>query len=411
MFRGLAVHAPLNYHARPMKIDIFNEIQDPRPWEDDHEHRRILQALEQAELADQMGYGCWWQVEHHGGEEFSLSSAPELMLTAISQRTKNIRLGHSAVLAPFRFNHPIRVAERAAYLDHLSGGRLELGLTRSTIPEWRLFGIDPDDAREQTQEAFEMIPRMWTEDRFSWQSRHLQVAPTPILPKPYQKPHPPLWQPASSPGSFTQAGANGAGVLGVTLWAPPTQVSDWIGLYRRAVRECTKPVGRFVNDSVAFFTFVHCAETDEQARKNGAAAAAAWYTSTAFTFFEAKEYFLVKLAEQKALLAAPDGGGLAGQYLREQAAKPEPPNAAQLVIGRIMQGEVVPPDEIYEALSAQASLIVGSPETCRKKMQAYADLGIDRLMCFHQVGGLRHEDVMKSIRLIGELIPELDPRS
>ncbi len=393
-----------------MKIDMFCEIQDPRPWGEDHERQRILQALEQAELADQLGYGCWWQVEHHGAEEFSLSSAPELILTALSQRTKNIRLGHSAVLAPYRFNHPIRVAERAAYLDHLSNGRLELGLTRSGIPEWRLFDIEPDDAREQLQEAFEVIPRMWTEERFSWQSRHLRVDNKPIMPKPYQKPHPPLWMPAASPNSFVQAGANGVGALGVTLWAPPSQVSDWIGLYRQAVRECTRPVGRFVNDNIAFFTFVHCAETDEQARQNGAAAAAAWYTNMTFTFFEAKDYFLLKLAEQKAILESPDGGGIAGQFLREQAAKGEAPNEAQMVIGRIMQGETVPPDEIYEILSAQASLIVGSPETCLKKMQAYADLGIDRLMCFQQVGGLRHEDVMKSIRLIGELIPKLDPR-
>jgi alkanesulfonate monooxygenase SsuD/methylene tetrahydromethanopterin reductase-like flavin-dependent oxidoreductase (luciferase family) len=393
-----------------MKIDMFCEIQDPRPWEGDHERRRILEALEQAELADEMGYGCWWQVEHHAGEEFSLSSAPELILTAISQRTKNIRLGHSAVLAPYRFNHPIRVAERAAYLDHLSGGRLELGLTRSGVPEWRLFGIEPEDAREQLQEAFEVIPKMWTEEHFSWQSRHLRVDNKPIVPKPYQKPHPPLWQPAASPTSFAQAGANGVGALGVTLWASAAQVSDWIGLYRQSVRECTKPVGHFLNDNVAFFTFVHCAETDEQARRNGAAAAAAWYTSMTFTFFEAKSYIAIKQAEQQAIVEAPGGGGLVGQFVREQAARAEPPNEAQLIIGRIMQGEDVPPDEIYEVLSAQASLIAGSPETCRKKMQAYADLGIDRLMCFQQVGGLRHEDVMKSIRLIGELIPELDPR-
>lgn len=118
-----------------MQVDVFNEIQDPKPWQEDHEHRRITQALEQATLADKLGYGCWWQVEHHGAEEFSLSSAPELLLTAISQHTKRIRLGHSAVLAPGRLNHPVRAAERAAMLDHLSGGRLEFGLTRSTNPD------------------------------------------------------------------------------------------------------------------------------------------------------------------------------------------------------------------------------------------------------------------------------------
>ena len=86
------------------------------------ERNRFRQAIEQAVLADESGYGRWWQVEHHGAGEFSLSSAPELLLTAISQHTSRIRLGHSAVLAPAPFNHPIRVAERAATLDQLSDG-------------------------------------------------------------------------------------------------------------------------------------------------------------------------------------------------------------------------------------------------------------------------------------------------
>jgi alkanesulfonate monooxygenase SsuD/methylene tetrahydromethanopterin reductase-like flavin-dependent oxidoreductase (luciferase family) len=130
-----------------MKLDIFSEIQNPKPWAEGNEHRRIQQTLEQARLADELGYGCFWLVEHHAGGEFSLSSSPELMLTAISQQTKNIRLGHSAVLSPFRFNHPIRIAERAAFLDHLSNGRVELGMARSTVPEWRLFNIPANEAR------------------------------------------------------------------------------------------------------------------------------------------------------------------------------------------------------------------------------------------------------------------------
>jgi alkanesulfonate monooxygenase SsuD/methylene tetrahydromethanopterin reductase-like flavin-dependent oxidoreductase (luciferase family) len=392
-----------------VKIDMFTEMQDPRPWTDDHEHRRIREAIEQAKLADEMGYGCFWMVEHHGGEEFSLSSAPEMMLAAISQQTQNIRLGHSAVLAPHRFNHPIRVAERAAYLDHLSRGRVELGLARSTIPEWRTFNIPADETREQMQQAFEMIPKMWTQPRFSWKSKHFEINDIPIVPKPYQKPHPPLWQACSSLPSFEQAGRNGVGALGVTLWAPPAQVKEWIDIYRKAVRSTERPVGQFVNDQVAFFTFVHCAETDEEAMKNGAATAAAWYTSMAFTFFEAREQFLQTAAEQEALLKDPAGGGLTGQFLRNQKS-PAPPNRAQIVIGRIMQGEKVSDEEIFAALSEQDSLIVGSPETCRRKMQVYKDLGIDRLMCFQQVGSLPHEKVMKSIRLVGELIPSLDPR-
>ncbi|WOX09521.1 LLM class flavin-dependent oxidoreductase [Streptomyces sp. N50] len=377
-----------------MKLDMFSEIQDPRPWAtEDHEHRRITEAVEQAVLADEFGYDCWWQVEHHGAAEFSLSSAPELLLAALSQRTSRIRLGHAAVLAPAEINHPRRVAERAAWLDQLSGGRVELGLTRSTAPEWRMFGVDPAGARAQTQRAFEEIPRLWT-----------GAGDQPLVPAPLQHPHPPLWQAASSPASFEEAGRRGVGVLGTTLWEPLTRVARLVELYREAVADCEQPAGAFVNDQIAFFTFVHCAETDEEALRSGAAAAAAWYTARALTFFEAAEAFVETMTIQQGILADPAGGGLTGAFLRDEV--DTAPNAAQLAIGRILQGETVPEDELFEALMAQDSLIVGSPDTCRKKLRAYADAGIDRLMCFQQVGAIPHERVMDSIRRVGELIPE-----
>jgi len=385
-----------------MKLDIFSEIQDPKPWTPGHQHLRMNQALEQAELADALGYGCWWQVEHHGAEEFSLSSAPELFLAALSQRTARIRLGHAAVLAPPRINHPIRVAERATSLDHLSGGRVELGLTRSTAPEWRLFGVDPATVREQVADVFDTVPRIWRGDL-------AVTGGVPVVPSPFQDPHPPLWQAASTPGSFEEAGRRGVGVLGTTLWEPLERVRRLVELYRAAAAECREPAGAFVNDQVAFFTFVHCAETDEQAVRDGAAAAAAWYTARALTFFEAADAFMENMDREKVLMASPDGGGRTGAFLRAEAGSTTGPNAAQLAIGRILQGETVPEDELFEALDEQGSLIVGSPGTVRKKLRAYADLGIDRLMCFQQMGGLSHESVLRSMRLVGELIPEFDP--
>jgi alkanesulfonate monooxygenase SsuD/methylene tetrahydromethanopterin reductase-like flavin-dependent oxidoreductase (luciferase family) len=391
-----------------MKIDLFNEIQDPRPWAEDHEHVRFLQAIEQAELADELGYGCWWQVEHHGAGEFSLSSAPEVILAAISQRTRRIRIGHAAVLTPGPINHPLRTAERTATLDHLSGGRLEVGLTRSTAPEWRLFGVDPADVAALTQEAFELVPKAWMASRVTHHGRFYQVDDTPVLPRPYQRPHPPLWQAASSPSSFEDAGRRGVGVLGTTLWEPLERVKRMVELYRDAAAACERPVGAYVNNQIAFFTFVHCADTDEQAMHDGAAAAAAWYTVTALTFFEAAAAFAERITLEQKLASDPSGGGLTGQFLRGEAAAAMAPNPAQIAIARILQGEAVPDDELFDALSGQGSLIVGSPQTCRDKLQAYADIGIDRLMAFHQVAGLPHDSVMRSIRLIGDLIPEFD---
>jgi alkanesulfonate monooxygenase SsuD/methylene tetrahydromethanopterin reductase-like flavin-dependent oxidoreductase (luciferase family) len=392
-----------------MKIDLFNEIQDPRPWIEGHEHLRFMQAIEQAGLADELGYGCWWQVEHHGGEEFSLSSAPEIVLAAISQRTRRIRLGHSAVLAPGAINHPVRAAERAATLDHLCGGRLEVGLTRSTAPEWRLFGVDPAEVAGQTEEAFYLVPKLWTDPRVTHHGRFYHLDDIPVLPKPYQRPHPPLWQAASSPASFGDAGRRGVGVLGTTLWEPLDYVRRMVRFYRDAVARCDQPAGAYVNNQVAYFTFVHCADTDERAMRDGAAAAAAWYTVTALTFFEAAAAFAERFAHEQKLVQDPAGGGLTGQFLRGEAAFAAAPSDAQLAIAAILQGQPVPDDRLFEALYAQGSLIVGSPQTCREKLKAYADLGIDRLMTFQQVAALPHDSVMRSIELIGELIPEFDP--
>ena len=359
-------------------------------------------------MADELGYGCWWQVEHHGGEEFSLSSAPEIVLAAVSQRTRRIRLGHSAVLAPGAINHPVRAAERAATLDHLSGGRLEVGLTKSTAAEWRLFGIDPAEVMAQTEEAFELIPKLWTTPRVTHDGRFYHLNDLPVVPKPYQQPHPPLWQAASSPSSFGDAGRRGVGVLGTTLWEPLDYVARMVQFYREAVAQCTEPAGAYVNNQVAYFTFVHCADTDEQAMADGAAAAAAWYTVTALTFFEAAAAYAERFAAEQKLMTDPSGGGLTGQFLRGEAAAFTGPNEAQLAIASILQGQPVPDEKLFDALYAQGSLIVGSPQTCRDKIKAYADLGIDRLMTFQQVGALPHDSVMRSIELIGELIPEFD---
>ena len=240
----------------------------------------------------------------------------------------------------------------------------------------------------------------------SHQGTHYRVDDVPISPKPLQRPHPPLWQAAASPGSFEEAGKRGVGVLGTTMWESLDRAGRMIDLYRAAADSCTEPVGAFVNNQVGFFTFVHCAETDEQAMLDGAAAAAAWYTVTALNFFEAADAFVENLAREQHLLNKPDGGGLTGDFLRGEAN--DAPTEAKLLIGRILQGEKVSDDEVFTVLSAQDSLIVGSPETCRRKLKAYADLGIDRMMCLQQMGGIGHEEVMESIRLVGGLIPDFD---
>ncbi|KFE69662.1 Alkanal monooxygenase alpha chain [Hyalangium minutum] len=390
---------------------MFCEMIKPKEFfGEGQEHTLFLETLAQAQLADELGYGCWWQVEHHAAPQFSYSSAPELMLTAIARSTRQMRVGHSAVLAPVRINHPLRIAERAAFLDHLSEGRLELGLARASVPEWRVFGIEPDDARRQLQQAFEMIPKMWTQERFSWSSPDFTIKDATVVPKPVQKPHPRLWQAAVTPSGFAQAGRNGVGVLLTTIATPIEAVVEMLGVYRGEIQRC-QPVGETVNDQVALFTFVHCAETEREAIEHGAAAAAAWYINMVFTFFEAREVMTRTIDEMAAAVSRDPDSPLAA-YARlaaQKAALPKSPLTSML--DRMMAGEPVSNEEVYETLTADAAVIIGDVASCRKKMQRYQDVGIDRLMCFQQLGHLPHEHIMKSIRLVGEhLIPVFDPK-
>ena len=407
-----------------MKLDVFCEVEkaDVRTA---GEHRLLKETLEQARRADEAGFDCWWEAEHHTAEEMSYSSAPEVILSAIAQQTKRMRIGHAAVLMPFNFNHPIKVAERTATLDLLSDGRLEVGFARSTIPEWRLFEIDPEVTRAQQQEAMRMVPKMWTEERFNWESEHFSIKDARIIPKPLQKPHPPMWQACTSPESFNAAGRNGVGALGVTLMTSVETMATLLAGYRAGIAEAD-PVGSYVNNQTGVFTFVHCAETTKKAIENGAAEAAAWYENTIVRFFELQERLKAREAamakgtptawQAEGVLGGADAAGKGLIGLRGSAA-PKSARAAELeeattrMIGRLARGEDISGEEVFEILNEQDSVIIGDPETCRRKMLRYRDIGVDRLLCFQQVGGLSHQAICESIDLVGKhLVPYFSPK-
>ncbi|MFQ5668411.1 MAG: LLM class flavin-dependent oxidoreductase, partial [Candidatus Binatia bacterium] len=201
-----------------MKIDLLYEMEMLKPWQARSEYECYWQALAQAEVADAMGFDTFWEVEHHFLNEFSHSSAPEVFLAVVAARTQRMRIGHGVTLLPYPFNHPIRVAERAAALDIMSNGRLEFGTGRSSLFEQQAFGIKFEESRLMWQEALEVIPRMWTQDPFpAYEGKHFTIPERSILPKPIQTPHPPLWLAATTPESGAVAGRRGIGVLGVTV--------------------------------------------------------------------------------------------------------------------------------------------------------------------------------------------------
>ena len=150
-----------------MKFGMMYEIQIPEPHTPNIVQNTYKQVFAQVMLAEEMGFEYFWTVEHHFLTEFSYCPAPEVLYGAISQRTKTIRIGHAVALLPPQYNHPIRVAERAAVLDLLSDGRVELGTGRSTtLIEMEGFGIDPEETKPMWEEAVSIIPRMWLEDSF-----------------------------------------------------------------------------------------------------------------------------------------------------------------------------------------------------------------------------------------------------
>src|SRR3990170_4507219 len=229
-----------------MKFGLFFELSVPRPLTPAADRRMYELALEQVKLADELGFDQMWTVEHHFLEEYSHSSAPELWLTSVACHTKNIRIGHGICTLLPAYNHPVRAAERAAWLDIISNGRLEFGTGRSTTwTELGGFGIDPDKTKDMWDDSLRAIPKMWMQDEFSWDSEFFSCPPRAIVPKPMQQPHPPLWVAVSSPETATQAAERGIGMLGVSIGTPAEQEAR-VREYRRVIQNCD-PVGAFVN--------------------------------------------------------------------------------------------------------------------------------------------------------------------
>lgn len=367
-----------------MKVDLLYEIQIPAPHDERSEYRAYWEAIEQIELADRVGFGCVWAVEHHFLTEFAHSSAPEVFLTAAAMRTRRIRIGHGVVLLPPGFNHVIRVAERAAALDILSNGRLELGTGRSSLYEQQGFRVDPDRSREQWQEALEILPRLWERGKFSHSGTHFDIPERDVVPKPIQQPHPPLWMAATSPQSWTLAARNGIGILGLSIYVPVTVVRQQIATYRAELAHA-RPVGKALNDQVGVFTIAHCAESRAQAKANHAHDAAIEYLNYAFRVFASgvtpdrarkgdNPHLSLELAEQFPLLP------------------------------KMLKGEVT-----YEELDEEDMVIVGDVDHCIRKLEAYRDAGADRVLCLMQASRIPHEAVLRSIELFGKhVIPHFD---
>jgi len=353
-----------------MDLSVFHEIQTidvSRPGV----LRAYDETIEQVMLADELGYRAAWFVEHHFLPGYCFCPAPELVLAHLASKTKRIRLGHAIVQLPFKINHPLRVAERIAVLDILSGGRVEFGGGRVTIgSELEAFAVDPADTRRQWEEALHMLPGMWTEDTFKWDSELISVPPRSVIPKPVQQPHPPMWVACSQPATIEFAGRNGLGVLGLGI--DVNNAAQSVRVYREAAKN-SRPVGAFANNRFAILVTALCCDTDEEAIKLQA-------PSVKFLGEQLIEFHKPWLEG-----SAPPTYEYFTNWIAQNLAGSRDAPLAELVRGSC----------------------VGSPGTCLDMLQALAEAGIDEVLLFMQLYQTPHEAIMRSLKLIAERVRPL----
>ena len=349
-----------------MRFGIFYEHQLPRPWAEGGELKLFQDALAQVELADRLGIDYAWEVEHHFLEEYSHSSAPEVFLAAASQRTKRIRLGHGIVLMPPAYNHPARVAERIATLDLVSHGRVEFGTGESSAAlELGGYRVDVEKKREMWREAVEQCANMMVMDPYpGFQGKYFSMPPRNVVPKPVQKPHPPLWVACSNRETIKLAAKLGMGAL-TFAFVDAAEAKHWVDDYYRILKEECVPIGHAINPNIAIVTGFSVHPDAEEAKRRG---------MDGFRFF---------------------GYALAHYY----------------IFGTHKPGRT----DVWKAFEGVRSLLplaegnrgIGTPDELREHLRGFAETGVDQVAFIQQGGRNRHEDICASLELFAkDVLPE-----
>ena len=368
-----------------MRFGIFYELQMPRPWGPGAEEKLLHEALEQIELADRLGFDYVWEVEHHFLEEYSHSSAPEVFLAAASQRTKRIRLGHGIVQLPHAFNHPARVAERIATLDLVSGGRVEFGTGQgSSQAELGGFGVDRELKNAQWEEALDATVRMMTEEPFTgYEGRFLSMPPRNVVPKPKQKPHPPLWVACSRRDTILQAARKGLGALSFSF-VEPEQAKQWVDEYYELIAsaECM-PAGLAVNPQVAVVLPFMCHEDEQTAIDRGIEGAHFFGFSLAYYYVFGKHQPGISNIWEK-FLAERNQYGFARELIR--------PGDEPLGIKLLEQG------------LGSFRGAVGTPAQISALVERYERAGVDLVIFAAQAGPNRHEHICESLETFAKTV-------
>lgn len=351
-----------------MRFGLLYELQLPRPWDDNAEHRLIHEALAEAVSADELGFDYLWANEHHFLEEYSHSSAPEVFLAAAAALTKRIHLGHAVVLSPPGYNPPARVAERIATLDLVSSGRVAWGTGQSASrTELEGFNVDTLTKREQWAEATEQAANMMAMEPYpGFQGRFFSMPARNVVPKPMQRPHPPIWVACSNRETIHAAARNGIGALAFAF-IDAAEAGKWAKEYYDIIKsdECV-PIGHTVNANIAMATGFSVHHNEAEARARG---------------LEAFQYFGFALGHY--YVYGQHTPGHTQLWERFQTARTELPDVAH-------------------------GNGIGTPDQLRRRLRDYQEAGVDQVIFIQQAGRNKHEHIIDSLRLFAaEVMPHL----
>jgi len=356
-----------------MRFGIFYEMQLPRPWGPDDERRLFHEALDQVVLADRLGYDYAWEVEHHFLDEYSHSSAPEVFLAAAAARTKGIRLGHGIRQVIPNYNHPARTAEALATLDIISNGRVDFGIGEgATRLELGGFGIKAKEKRAMALEAAEQIANMLALEPYpGFEGAYFSMPCRNVLPKPVQKPHPPIWMACTNRDTIKVAASIGVGALAFSF-LNPEEARHWAEIYHGIIRsEQCVPIGRTVNANIAMVSSFSIHRDRAEAIRRG---------------HEGFEFFSYAMNALVARDTVPGRTDLWGDYLKKRGSRTE---------------EII----ANTAVGPQSSGI-GTPEDMRSHLAAFQEAGVDQVIFLQQAGRNRHEHICESLELFAaEVMP------
>lgn len=322
--------------------------------------RRYRDTIAQAAYAETLGFESVWPVEQHFDPGFSILPSPLLLLSAIAERTRRLRLGIGIILLPL--SHPIRVAEEIATLDVISNGRVEFGVGRGVFPShFAGFGIPQEESRERFLEALQVVRRAWTTERLSFQGKFFTVNDISVVPKPVQQPHPPICVAANTIETYEQMGQLGLAILTAAQITTFPKLRELIPRYRQARQAAGHPHGN--GEELSLLAPCYVAESAEQVRRE---------------VEPSIRHFLDSL-----IAAFPVGKG---NRLLEEAAE------------RLRKTTY---EQVCEVMG-----IFATPEACVDRLtQLREEFGMGRFLCWFNMGGqVPHEQVLRSMRLFADKV-------